>query len=556
MRFKFLILACFGLINVQLIHAQTVPVGMLEQLDDYYRRQQVLGNDTSNRSFLIRPLNLPRGTSDPDFVDKHLRSLIYQSTNQQLALYALPVVWQNQLNSHHPYGINDGAIIGAKGLQTMLSAGVYARFGPVSFQFKPEVVWAQNKSFTKISDQQYDVLFKNAYANYRNKIDLPEQFGTGNYHKFNLGQSSLLLNLGPISLGVSNENLWWGPGFRNALLMTNNAAGFKHTTFHTNRPIVTPIGSFETQVIGGKLEQSGIPMPAGSQYKTKVKDWRYLSAMVFTYQPKWLPGLYLGFDRSFVVNTRDMGNKFGDYFPIFSKLEKSKYQDGGVNGEDDKKRDQYISLFAKWVMPEAKSEVYLQWGRNDHSWDLRDAIVELEHTRAYVAGFRKLVSYKGREDEFIQIALELTQLESPPTKFVRLSEPWYGHYQVTDGYTNEGQVIGAGIGSGSNLQTLEVSWVSGLKRLGIQFERMVNQNDLYYNAYVNTIEPRKHWVDLDVTLRADWTFGQFLLSSQLGLTHSLNYQYRFENPTEFWVWDKQNANNVHAKIGVAYNFKL
>ncbi|TCC94167.1 hypothetical protein EZ428_05150 [Pedobacter frigiditerrae] len=555
MKFWLLFLLGFGF---TFCHAQTVPVGMLEQVDDYYRRQQVLGNDTSNRSYLIRPLNLPKVGTDSSFVEKYLRSLLYLSPNKKLALYVLPVVWQNQFNSHHPYGINDGAMIGAKGLQTMLSAGVYARFGPVSFQFKPEVVWAQNKSFTKISDQNYDVRFKNAYASYRNRIDLPEQFGTGTYQKFNLGQSSLLLNLGPISMGVSNENLWWGPGFRNSLLMTNNAAGFKHTTFHTNRPVLTPIGSFETQVIGGRLDQSGVPMPAGNQYKEKVKDWRYLSAIVFTYQPKWLPGLYLGFDRSFIVNTRDMGNKFSDYLPIFSSLEKKAFQgaDPSVNEEDTKKRDQYISFFAKWVMPEAKSEVYLQWGKNDHSWDLRDAIVELDHTRAYVAGFRKLVPYRGKENEFIQIALELTQLESTKTSTLRPTPAWYTHHQLIDGYTNEGQVLGAGIGPGSNLQTLELSWVSGLKRLGIQFERMVNQNDLYYDAYANAIEPRRHWVDIDATLKGDWTFGQFLLSSQLGLTHSLNYQYRFENATAYWVWDKQNANNFHAKIGVAYNFKL
>ncbi|MBB2145911.1 hypothetical protein GM921_10465 [Pedobacter sp. LMG 31464] len=562
MKYKllFLVFIC----NITALFAQTLPVGMLGNIDDFYRRQQVLGNDTSKVSYMVRPLYLSpvvqehqRLDDSPEGLSKeYFRSLLYLSANQKMAVYALPVVWQNQFNSHHPYGINDGAMIGAKGYQTLLSAGIYARFGPLSVQFKPEVVFAQNAAFQQIEAKKYPASFNSAYKSYYNKIDLPERFGTGTYHQFNLGQSSIRLNFGPASIGVSNENLWWGPGFRNALLMTNNAGGFKHATLNTTRPIATAIGSFEAQIIGGKLEQSGVVTSQESQFVPKAKDWRYLSGIIVTYQPKWLPGLYLGFDRSYIVNASTMGHGFSDYFPFLSGLEKSGYQSGTVNLEDSKKRDQYISFFAKWVMPEAKSEVYLQWGRNDHAWDLRDLAVEPEHTRAYVAGFRKLVPFRGSDDEFIQLALEFTQLEGSSTKTTRFSEYWYSHYQVTDGYTNKGQVIGAGVGPGGNMQSFDISWVKGFKRLGVLLERSVHQNDLYYAAFPNTIEPRRHWVDLDATLNGDWTFGQFLVSAQLGLAHSLNYQYRFENPVpnQFWVWDKYNANNFHAKVGLVYTF--
>ncbi|WP_216072810.1 capsule assembly Wzi family protein, partial [Acinetobacter baumannii] len=67
----------------------------------------------------------------------------------------------------------------------------------------------------------------------------------GSYLRVLPGQSSIRLSTGPVSLGISTENLWWGPGCFNALLMSNNAPGFLHLTFNTTRPVKTPIGSFE-----------------------------------------------------------------------------------------------------------------------------------------------------------------------------------------------------------------------------------------------------------------------------------------------------------------------
>ncbi|MFX8805488.1 capsule assembly Wzi family protein, partial [Acinetobacter baumannii] len=54
-------------------------------------------------------------------------------------------------------------------------------------------------------------------------------------------------------VGISSENLWWGPGIYNSLLMSNNAPGFWHLTFNSRKPLKTPIGDFEWQLIGGKL---------------------------------------------------------------------------------------------------------------------------------------------------------------------------------------------------------------------------------------------------------------------------------------------------------------
>jgi len=465
------------------------------------------------------------------------------------------VVWQQQYTTDHPYGINDGGMILARGYETQFSAGVYAKIGPLSIQLRPEVVYAENKDFRKLSEVYVSPTFNSdAYSYYHARIDQPERFGNGSYSKASWGQSSIRLTFDPVSIGVSNENLWWGPGVRNSLLMSNNASGFKHITLNTSKPVKTYIGDFEAQLVGGRLDLSGIATPSGLTVPVK-DDWRYFSGLILTWQPKWVKGLYLGFDRSFIVNRQNMGNSIGDYLPIFSPVEKVSFgapdEASGLNSDDVKNRDQYISAFARWVMPESHAEVYFEYGRNDHAYNLRDALTEPEHSRAYIVGIRKLVPLK-RADEYIQVGIEFTQMEGSPTGVNRSQPTWYQHFLVQGGYTQEGQVLGAGIGPGSNLQSLDVSWVKGLKKIGFQFERQVQNNDLFYAA-INSI--RSHWIDLSFAGKFAWNYKQFVLNGQFTYIRSLNYQYQLKEADSFWDWNKQDADNLQLKVGLLYNFK-
>lgn len=522
------------------LHAQTLPVGVLDNITDSVRRAQLLGLDSSNNSFMIRPVT--QGNL------RNYSKELYRSKDDKISIAALPIQWQQQFNSQYPYGMNDGGMVPAKGYQTMVSAGLFARIGFVSIQLQPEFVYAENKAFKQITDANNEI--SKYYYQYYNQIDLPDRFGEKAYTNFNWGQSSIRVNFDPVSFGISNENLWWGPGVRNSLLMSNNAPGFKHFTLNTSRPVNTPIGAFEAQIIAGRLESSGVALPAGANYIAKTADWRYISGVVFTYNPKWLPKLYLGFDRTFIAYHQDMGSAIKNYLPFFNSMEQSKADANGNVVSFATPKDQLASFFVRWVMPESRAEVYFQYGREDHAYNTRDFVVEPEHTRAYVVGFRKLLPLK-RTDEYIQVGLELTQLESGPTKSVRGSGYWYTHSVVRDGYTNVGQVLGAGIGPGSNMQSLDVSWVKGLKKIGLEMERLVHNNDLMYN--LGALDYRRHWVDLGLTGKFSWEYKRFILNSGLTYTHAFNQYNVLENGQGwFFVFDHTDADNLRLQAGITY----
>jgi hypothetical protein len=537
---------CFSFFFSGSLFSQTLSVGLLRNVEDSYRRQQILGMDFSKSSYMIRPINLSNNTniSLGDGIElSDLYKSLYKSVSGNVFVTALPVVLQQQYNTHHPYGMNDGSMILAKGYQSQLSAGFFAKAGPLSIQFRPEFVFAQNTDYTEMHEAGNGDEFIAAYIkNFYNKIDLPSRFEKGAYSKAAWGQSSIRLTFDPVSFGLSNENLWWGPGIKSSLLMTNNASGFKHLTLNASKPILTPIGSFEAQIIAGRLDPSGAPKVDDSRFGRKSANWRYISGAIITYSPKWVPSLYLGLDRTFVIDKKDLGDGFFDYFPFLSALAKSNYKllRPGVDEEDAKKRDQYISFFARWVLPESKAEVYLQYGRNDHSATTRDLLSEPEHSRAYILGLKKLIPIRDSE-QLIEFNFEAVQTQNSPTAKVREGESWYSHYQVTSGYTNRGQILAAGIGPGSNMLSFEVNWINGLKKIGLTFDRIEQGVDLYF--YASKTSKIRNWKDLVFSGNFDWDFKRFVLNSELTYVYSENYQYT-----------SQTAANFHAKLGLLYPF--
>lgn len=310
-------------INLTVVKGQSLPVGN-PILEDYYRRQQLLGNIDSTISFAIRPLSataLQRpNVFDPEGVLND-ESYVYRMPDERGYIQLLPVGVDYNFNSAYPYGWNDGSLVQTRGGQVRVYGGVLAKYRFLTLQLRPEYVQASNKRYEGMAKMPgYGLEW---YKTTGNVIDQPEYFGHTVYNKLWLGQSSLKATFGPVSFGFSSENLYWGPGMRNSLLLSNNAAGFPHFTVHTAKPVSTPIGSFEGQLVGGTLKASGFPPSITGESQHQEKYYiekpdvnRYFSGFIASYQPKWVPGLSLGIIRSFVINKTDMKRSLRDYLPF------------------------------------------------------------------------------------------------------------------------------------------------------------------------------------------------------------------------------------------------
>ncbi|MCH7414623.1 capsule assembly Wzi family protein [Belliella sp. R4-6] len=474
----------------------------------------------------------------------------------------MPFFQTIQYNSNRPYGWADGAMIPSKGFQSYTSTGFFAKLSILKIQIQPEFVIAQNLRFDGFGNNRTTREIQNRFHFYNND-DAPERFGDGIYNNIWWGQSKISLEFGAFETGISTQNIWWGPGQWNALTFSNNAQGFPHLTLNTIKPAKTFLGNFEGQLILGRLEDSGFAPTQfddinNQHFKKFTGDWRYLNAITISYNPKWLKGLFLGFTRTYQQYNVKRGNTLRDYFPIFDPFQKEKvFENGNSVDFDSDARDQQASVFARFVAPKAKAEVYFEFGKRDHNFNWREAIINPEHARAYLFGFKKLIDLP-LENKMIQVRGEITHQQESVNRYIRYAgllggTSWHTHYQVR-GFANYGQPLGVGIGTGSNVQTLEVSLIEKFNKMGILLERLENHQDFYYRVFGQQKEHRP-WIDLSVGFLFDKQWNNLLLSSKLQLINGMNYQWQLA-PNSTPEYPKgENLFSVHSQVSLIYLFQ-
>lgn len=515
--------------------SQHVPAGFANTLE-VERREQILNLNSSNLNFSAE--NITK-------VDSSLK---------QLHVELLPLYLISKLNNKRPYGANDYLLIPGVGFQQYASTGVNSRWKFLTLQLQPELSFSHNKAYQGFPDSFNESITLDKFYHWNNG-DYPERYGDGAFAKIWWGQSKFTAQYGAFELGGSTANIWWGPGQFNALTFSNNAQGFPHLTLNTTKPAKTPIGNFETQLIIGRLEDSSFPP---SQYpelnalyfKPFSGDHKYLNAIMLSYNPKWIPGLFVGMTRTFQQYSEFKEKGFLATFPIFEGVVKDKY---GMDRDGDG-QDQQLTVFGRYIITKSKSEFYFEFGRRDHAKNWRDFVLNPEHGRAYILGFVQLFDLPATS-KMIQVRGEMTQQQESINRTTRYTGltgrfSWHMHAHAR-GFTNYGQALGVGIGQGANVQTLEFSLVEEYSKLGVVLERLENNQGFYYRSFY---EPSEHkpWVDLSLGFLFDKKWDNLLLSSKLQLIKAHNYQWQLDSKSTPDFPKGENMTSFLAQTSLIY----
>jgi len=518
-RFFLLFISVFFM---QKAYTQSIPVGTVG--DDYFRILQLQGKIDPKYSYSTRPNFLTNKFPIDSFYH-----LIDSNLNTNIALKSrfvefrpMLVQLRSQYNSLHPYGWNDEGMIKAKGIQTMARIGVYTRIGPLHIQFMPEHVNAENAPY-----------------------EISDEFGSIPKDRFQqnfLGQSSVRLNLSAVSIGFSNENIYWGPGQYGALIMSNNAPGFAHYTFNSIRPIKTFLGSFEFQLVTGRLEQDS-NTPFEIMNLKSNPEWnqsRIFNGINIVFQPIIFPNLFVGVNRAYQyseVNIEQQGNNFVNKFiPVFSKIFKSNV---GRTDEDKIPRDQQISIFTRWLFPKSHAEMYFEYGWNDHKDNFRDFWIDPEHSASYLIGFKKLKPLG--QNRWLELNSEIIQMAQTTDYLTRQAGDWYTY--PNGGYSHFNQILGAGSGKGNNIQTLNISILNGLSKIGLKIQRIQHQPTLaepFLPLETLGLRPLR-WTDIGIGFNAQKHWKNLIIAPQVNFINSMNY-----------AWTFRSNFNLFAQLNVTY----
>lgn len=446
---------------------------------DRWRMAQLAGDTTRLGGFLLR--------SPSQFLVSGSASVGSAWTRRWLA----PVV-QVVTNSAVPFSLNNAALWAGRGVSGQVTAGLLAGRGRVRIVVAPELWTASNARFdfnrnrTKFfspspSEPRYGDGYANPWYVQPYSADVPWRMGDGGTAHLGLGQSGVWYNSGPVEFGATSENMWWGPGIRNAIVMSDNAAGIPRLEFRTARPWRTRAGDFEARWFVGAL--------AESQYfdTTSANDVRSIAAAAVTWRPVFQPTLTLGVTRAVYATASgysDVPVRWLDVFantghPADRALSDSSLYPGG--------RDQLLSLFGRWIFPSDGFEAYTEWARQELPRSVHDFIISPSQSHGYTVGlqYRKPAPITATT---FRIQVEATTLEQSPTFKNRPVGVFYTSRRVIQGYTQLGKPIGAAIGPGASSQWLALDRVSPTGSVGLTLNRIRWNEDVRstYNwpAYV------------------------------------------------------------------------
>ena len=450
-------------------------------------------------------------------------------------------------NSTFAYGSNDGPIWAGRGITSAAQAGFYATWGPAALTIAPMVFRAENQAFDILPTGRTG---NAAYGNPQfGGIDRPQRFGNTPYSQFDPGQSSLRVDMRFLTAGVTTANEAWGPGQEFPVILGNNAAGFPHAFAGTSEPVNIFIAKLHARAIWGELFQSDFsPVTGSAEYTSRAESGtkRFATGMVISGEPRGIPGLEIGASRFFHFIWPISGIPRSYLTEFLQGFLKKNVAPDRINdprfpsGTDEVgiSSNQLVSVFGRWVLPHSGFELHAEYGREDHSYDLRDLTQEPDHSRAYSLGARKVFSVDG--ESMTAGRVEIINYQLPQLARYRGEGEMYVHGLIRQGHTYMGQLLGAdaGVGTGAG-SVMAVDHYTKTGSWTASWHRIVNQE---YGNYVSlgVIPPRS--IDVSHALGFETTrfMGKFDVNA--GLTLVRDFNRNFQN----------DVTNLNALVGVRY----
>lgn len=356
---------------------------------------------------------------------------------RSMALKIYGPEWFNSYNTAAPYGQNDGALWQGKGYNTSLTAGVRLEAYGFEVTVKPQVAFSQNLGF-EIMPGVYGSEYSYFWAG---NIDLVQRYGDSSFWTFDWGDTELRWSWNTFTIGFGFQSPWLGPAWLNPMLGSNNSGTYPKFDIGLRRTKVTLpwlgwyIGDIEGRIWCGKLSESDYFDNDSSN------DYRQLTGFSIAYSPAFLPELTFSINKISIARWDEKSIKYLNPF----------YDTNAVE-------DQKCSFAVDLLFPAVGFEFYGELGLDDYN---SRGFANPFHTAIYTIGAKKEISFFQKFSYFKkfnirpEIIFEWNNFEmSQDFQLQWHYMGYYSHGLIKQGYTQNGQIIGAGSGYFGNSQYL------------------------------------------------------------------------------------------------------
>lgn len=460
------------------------------------------------------------------------------STTNAIRISPIYPIVQATRNSAIPYSMNDGARWAGRGWSATTTLGARVRWRNVTANIAPEIIGVANDPFPIVvaPDSVDRSGFINPFHFHGRSIDAPLRFGYDGYTSVTLGQSAIEARFGPVAVGASTENLWWGAGLRSGIVMSNNAEGIPQAYVRTAQPVETRWGNFEGRFLLGVLTESRFFDISAEN------DYRSFNGVAGTWSPKFEPNLTIGVSRVMLEQLPEPGAVARDVYNVALTLFNTRM-------------DEMSSLFGRWGFPDSDFELHWEWARLRLP-SLRGLLVNPQANQGYTIGAQwapplHWLSDLLRDSIRVRLQGEATMLEQTASRPGVEAPGYYTSFRVPQGYTQRGEVIGAATGTGSSNQWLMAELIDSRASFGLFIGRIRWEEEAYFLTQPG-LKRFTHDVSLLKGMRGSLRFQGVTLNAEFMKAKRLNTFFQSAVFGDYWA-SQFDAYNYTLNLGASYS---
>ncbi|GHV40953.1 hypothetical protein AGMMS49546_15830 [Spirochaetia bacterium] len=533
-------LVIFFIISFSVISAQEALKSTEEEYYDFLALQGFTERPTLNyRTLSDSVWTIKEGASHP-WENQNLGTKRRLFDLLDLKIYG-PELF-NSINTAAPYGQNDGALWQGKGYNLSLTAGARLEAYGFELTYKPQVAFSQNVGFD-IMPSNYDSEYGYFWGYGHNiGVDAPQRFGDKPFFTYDWGDSEIRFTWKTLTFGFGTQAIWLGAAYINPILHSNNAPTYpKFDIGLRKQKVIIPklnwnLGYVEARYWLGYLSESAYFDNDSSN------DHTMFHGLSLAYSPPISSELVFSINRVCLVDW---------------KFENLKYV---IPSKNNTNEDQKASFGISYTLPKAGLNIFGELGIDDFT--LANGYVRYPfHTMVYSGGVKKAFNLPWDQLSG-EVILELSNLEMSQDFQFQWPYSFYFHHNVTQGYTNRGQWLGTGVGTGGNSQYLgfKLYYPKGFGLL--YFYRNNPDNNYLYKDTINTTVASPTGTAIGFhNFKASFSWGigaLYYITKSLTVSGEFSHQFivnpTFESNTIPDVqFEDREMHNFRITLGIKYS---
>lgn len=428
----------------------------------------------------------------------------------------------------------------------------------IKFIINPSIV------LNKVDQKQLDsITFPSNYSNsfwityskWLNRFDDKLQSKDIRLFTFFPGTSHIYIDKNKYVIKAGCHKLNFGSAKSDGLILSNNAPEFFKISFHNKVDINKRGQKIKYLFFQGLLnsrsytyDQRVFTNGSTQLFINKSHSSRFINGFEIKYLFGSKKNHFLGLNYLNIYYSSSR-NIFSNTFPLISYISTAR-----KDFENENLR--MGSLFYKANFEAENLQLWVEYGYGNRPINPISLIISDTALSGYLIGLKK-IHFLRQKKSYLEIYFQHSNLITSTLNNARSALSWYTSSYISQGATNSGMVIGSGIGPGGVSTYLSISHVLKNKSIGIDFERLMHNQDLFYALFGNPPrgDYRRHWMDLSIGFNISFTKKISQHNLSLSGIKSFNHQYRKVNNSTS-VWKGYGYDLYGFRLRYQYSFNL